>query len=115
MSVIDDYLARLPAPHRAALERIRQIVKRDIPDVEEVISYGMPAFKYKHHYLIGFNAFRDHLSLFPTGAPVEVLKGKLTDYKISKGTIQFTLDKPLPEELIIELVRVRQEAINKHR
>src|SRR5215471_15685790 len=99
MSVIDEYFAQLGAPEREALERIRQIVRTTVPEAEEVISYGMPGFTYKGKYLVGLNAFRDHLSLFPTSAPVEAFRERLRDFTLSKGTIQFTLEKPVPEAL----------------
>lgn len=104
MSVIDDYLQTAPAPERAELERVRKIVLQTAPEAEEYISYGIPAFKYKGKYLIGFAVFKDHLSLFPTPGPIAALKDKLGGFKLSKGTIQFTLDNALPEPLIQELV-----------
>ena len=70
MSVVDDYLKNLPEPQKAELERIRKIVKQTVPEAEEVISYGVPGFKYKGKYLITFAAFKDHLSLFPGSAPI---------------------------------------------
>jgi uncharacterized protein YdhG (YjbR/CyaY superfamily) len=111
MSVVDTYLSELPAPQRAELERIRRIVRKYYPDAREAISYGMPAFKYHGKYLVAYWAFKDHMSLFPTGGPVEVFKNKLADYTTSKGTIQFTLKKPLPEPLIAEILQERVRTI----
>jgi uncharacterized protein YdhG (YjbR/CyaY superfamily) len=107
MSVIDDYLAKVDEPQKSALERVRAIVRQAAPDAEETISYAMPAFKYKGQPLVYFAPFKDHMSLFPTSAPTEILKDKLKDFKVSKGTVQFTVDNPLPEELIKEIVAVR--------
>jgi uncharacterized protein YdhG (YjbR/CyaY superfamily) len=112
MPVIDDYFANVPVPERAELERIRQVVRSLVPDAEEVISYGMPVMKYKGKYLVGFNAFKDHLSLFPTSEPIEKLKDRLKDYKLARGTIQFTLHKPLPEEVIREIVLTKMIGID---
>lgn len=112
MSVIDEYLAHVNAPQKAELERIREIVKKTVPDAQEVISYGMPAFKYKHKYLIAFSAFKHHMSIFPASHAVEALKEKLGDFKLSKGTIQFTIDHPVPESIIKELINVRQADIS---
>ena len=113
MSVIDDYLKDLPSVQREQLERIRKIVKRTVPEAEEVITYGMPGFKYKTKYLVGFNAFKDHLSFFPASHPIEVLQSKLHDFKLSKGTIQFTVERPIPEALLKELLLIRAEDIKK--
>ena len=107
MSVLDDYLESVTQPQKNELERIRKIVKELAPEAEEVISYGMPGFKYHGKYVVGFAAFRDHLSLFPTAKPIAMLEKKLQPYKISKGTIQFTEANPIPEQLIKELVKIR--------
>lgn len=105
--MIDDYLNRVPKPQKAQLQRIREIVHHAVPEAKEVISYGMPGFKYKNGYLVGFAAFKDHMSLFPTSRPVEVLQHKLSEFELSKGTIRFTLDKPIPKPIIEELVKLR--------
>ena len=111
MTVIDDYLATHATPgQRTELERIRTIVRRIVPDaddIEEVISYAIPTINYKGKHLVHFAAFKDHMSIFPTAGPTEALKDKLTGYKVSKGTIQFTLEKPLPESLIREIIEHR--------
>ena len=111
MSVIDDYLVDVSQPQRNELERVRQIIKQVVPDAEEVITYGMPGFKYNKKYLIAFAAFSDHMSIFPGAAPVETLKSKLGNYKTSKGTIQFTLENPLPEALLKEIIQLSLDAI----
>jgi len=111
MTVIDEYLQDLPPEQKAQLERIRGIVHQAVPGAEEVISYGMPGFKYKGKYLVGFAAFKDHLSIFPTAAPVEALHNKLGEFKLSKGTIQFTADNPIPESIIKELLAIRLQSI----
>jgi uncharacterized protein YdhG (YjbR/CyaY superfamily) len=113
MSAIDDYLARISEPQKAELERMRKIVNRMVPDAQEVISYGIPAFKYKNKYLVGFAAYKDHMSLFPTPEPIEFMKDKLSRFQLSKGTIQFARDNPLPEPIIKELLRLRIAAIDK--
>ena len=113
MSVIDEYLKDIHEPDKTGLIGIRDLIKRIVPDADEVISYGMPGFKYKGKYLAGFNAFKNHLSFFPTAEPVEVLKDKLAEYAVSKGTLQFTPDHPLPDELIEELIAIRIKSIDK--
>ncbi len=113
MSPIDEYLAHLNSEQKAELERIRTTIHATVPEVEEGFSYGMPAFKYKDEYLIWFAAFKDHMSLFPTTTPIRELKDKLKDFKLSKGTIQFTLENPMPEALIKEILHVRLAEIDK--
>ena len=104
---IDEYLARVPEPGRANLNKIRAAIKAAAPrDATETISYGIPAFRYKE-VLIWFAAFADHCSLFPTGAVIEQFKDELKGHTISKGTIQFPLNKPLPASLVKKMVKAR--------
>ena len=113
MAEIDDHLKKVSSPQKEELERIRKIVKSCVPNAEEVVSYGMPGFKYKDKYLITFAAFKNHMSLFPTSEPVEALKEKLTKFDITKGTIKFSVDNQIPEDIIRQLIRIRLKAINK--
>lgn len=113
MSIIDEYLDKLAPPQKEELSRIRKIVNATIPEAIETISYGMPAFNYKGKYLIGFYVYKNHMSIFPTSRPIEELKSKLTDFKLSKGTIQFTLNNTVPETIIRKLLLSRIEGIDK--
>jgi uncharacterized protein YdhG (YjbR/CyaY superfamily) len=104
---VDEYLARVPEPARGTLNKIRAAIKAAAPkDATETISYGIPAFRHKE-VLIWFAAFADHCSLFPTGAMIEKFKDELKGYTISKGTIQFPLNKPLPASLVKRMVKAR--------
>jgi uncharacterized protein YdhG (YjbR/CyaY superfamily) len=104
MTVIDDYLDKLAQPERDILQGIRVSIKKRVPEAVETISYGMPVFKYKGKYLIGFAAFKNHLSIFPGANPVATTKVKLSDYKLSKGTIQFAIDHQLPNDVLAEII-----------
>jgi uncharacterized protein YdhG (YjbR/CyaY superfamily) len=108
---VNNYLAALPAAQRDALEHIQALIRQTVPDATEEISYGMPAFKYRGHYLIGYASFKDHLSLFPGGNPLDHLSEQLKPYKRAKGTIQFTLDNPIPDDLIIAIVKSSLERV----
>ena len=106
---IDDYLAHQPEKVREALENLRQIIRDTAPEAEEVISYGIPAFKYGG-MLVYFAAYKKHCSLFAgNGALTEQMKMELKAYKTSKGTIQFTVEKPLPDELVKQIVITRMK------
>ena len=112
MSVIDQYLDKLAPPQKEELERIRKIIISTVPETIETISYNIPTFQYKDKYLIGFYVYKNHMSLFPTPKPIEALKSKLSDFKLSKGTIQFTLAKKIPEPVIRNLVLFRVDQID---
>jgi len=104
---IDEYLARVPQPARSTLSRIRAVIRSVAPpEATEAISYGIPAFKYKG-MLVWFAAFSKHCSLFPGSSVIEAFKDELEGFSISKGTIQFPVDKPLPVALVKKLVKAR--------
>lgn len=111
MQTVDEYLVSITPVQKAEFERIRKIVKKAVPDTVEVISYGIPTFKYKGKFLLYFGAFKNHMSLFP-GPTTEAMKDKLKDFKLGKGTIQFTSDKPVPEPIIKELLINRVAVID---
>lgn len=104
---VDEYLARVPEPARTTLNKIRAVIRSVVPaETTEAISYGVPTFKYKGP-VIWFAAFSNHCSVFPTASVIEKFKDELKDYKTSKGTIQFPVDKPLPSALVKKMVKAR--------
>ena len=107
---IDEYLAAVPEPARSTLNKIRATIRSVVPpETTEVISYRIPAFKYKG-MLVWFGAFSDHCSLFPGAGIIEAFKDELKRYPIAKGTIQFPLGKPLPATLLKKIVKARVAA-----
>jgi uncharacterized protein YdhG (YjbR/CyaY superfamily) len=103
----DEYLARVSEPARSTLSKIRATIRSVAPpETTETISYGIPAFKYKG-MLVWFAAFSKHCSLFPGSSVIEAFKDELKGFSISKGTIQFSTDKPLPVALVKKLVKAR--------
>jgi uncharacterized protein YdhG (YjbR/CyaY superfamily) len=108
---VDEYLAGVPEPARSTLNKMRAAIRSAAPEeATEVISYKMPAIRYKG-VLVWFAAFSNHCSLFPTASVIEVFKTELKGFATSKGTIQFPIDKPLPIALIQKLVKARVEQV----
>lgn len=104
---VDEYLARVLEPARSALSKVRAAIRTAVPPgTTETISYGMPAFE-RNGVLVWYAAFSNHCSLFPTGAVIEAFKNELKGFSTSKGTIQFSTDKPLPAALVKRLVKAR--------
>jgi uncharacterized protein YdhG (YjbR/CyaY superfamily) len=105
---VDQYLASVPEPSRSTLSSIRATIRSIVPpDTTETISYMIPMFKYKG-LLIGFAALQTHCSLFVTDPSVmQLFKNELKRYDISKGTIRFPADKPLPSSLLKKIVKAR--------
>jgi uncharacterized protein YdhG (YjbR/CyaY superfamily) len=104
---VEEYVAGVPEPARTTLSKVRAAIRTAVPPgTTEVISYGMPAFKH-NEVLVWYAAFSNHCSLFPTGAVIEAFKKELKGFSTSKGTIQFSTDKPLPIALVKKLVKTR--------
>jgi len=104
---IDEYLAGVPEPARTTLNKMRSVILSAAPKgTEEIISYKIPAFKYKG-VLVWFAAFADHCSFFPTAAVIDAFRSELKAYTLSKGTIQFPQNKPLPATLVKKMVKMR--------
>jgi uncharacterized protein YdhG (YjbR/CyaY superfamily) len=103
----DEYLAGIPEPAHSTLQHIRAVIRSVVPpETTEVISYGIPMFKYRG-MLVAYAAYAKHCSLFPTGSGVEKFAKELKDYSTDKGTIRFSPDKPLPDALIKKIVKAR--------
>lgn len=109
-ATIDEYITAQDNDKKAVLHQFKRIIKSAAPKAEEVISYGMPAFK-QGSVLVYFAAMKEHYGFYPTSKPIEVFKDKLKPYKTSKGAIQFPADKPLPEKLITEIVKYRLKEV----
>jgi uncharacterized protein YdhG (YjbR/CyaY superfamily) len=107
-SDIDEYLAGVPEPARTTLQKIRATIRSVVPPgTTEGISYGIPTFKYKGG-LVAFAAFKDHCSFFPMGSSVlDAFEKELKPFRVSKGTLHFPLDKPLPAPLVKKVVKAR--------
>jgi len=103
---IDEYLAALSHDRRAALERLRQIIRAAVPRAEECISYQLPAFRLDGRMLVWFGASARHCAFYP-GATVGAFKNELKGFDTSKGTIRFQPDHPLPAILVRKLVKAR--------
>jgi uncharacterized protein YdhG (YjbR/CyaY superfamily) len=110
---IDEYIAAQSPQVRTILTQLKQIIKKTAPEAEETISYQMPAFKL-HGMLLWFAAAKNHYALYPKAEVILAFRDKLTEYSLSKGTIRFDYDKPMPVDLITEIVEYRvKQNLNK--
>jgi uncharacterized protein YdhG (YjbR/CyaY superfamily) len=101
---VDEYLDTLHEDARIILEQLRGIIKKAVPEAEEVISYNMPAFKF-HGMLVWFAAFKNHYSIFMRPRILEIFKDELKPYESTKATIKFSLDKPLPVRFVTKIIK----------
>ena len=109
---IDTYLGDLDEPKRTTLQQLRQDILEVVPNAEECISYGMPAFKVRGKTVAGFAAFKNHLSYLPhSGSVLPALAADIADYDGTKGSLHFTVDQPLPKDLVTKLVTARLQQL----
>jgi uncharacterized protein YdhG (YjbR/CyaY superfamily) len=114
-ALIDARLAALPADQRAALQALRQTIAAAAPEAEETISYGMPAFRYHGRALVSYSAFKAHCSLFPMSAAlIEAHRDEFAGFATAKGTVRFTPEHPLPNDLVELIVRERMAQTDAH-
>jgi len=105
---IDAYLDGLEEPERATLAKLRDTIIAVVPDAEQGISYGMPASKVGGKTIAGFAAFKNHLSYLPhSGSVISTLAREVEGYTLTKGSLHFPIDKPLPKSLVKKLLAVR--------
>ncbi|NII85971.1 DUF1801 domain-containing protein [Pedobacter riviphilus] len=105
---IDQYIANFPIETQKLLQQIRETIHKAVPKANEVISYGMPAFK-QNSVLVYFAGYAKHIGFYPTGSGIEAFKEEFTQYKWSKGAVQFPLNKPLPLDLITRITKFKAE------
>lgn len=112
MTTIDDYLTTLSGAEKVAIEHMYGIVREMVPEATEGMSYAMPAFKYKGKSLVAIIANKDFLSLYPFGA-VEKLDLDLSAFECTSGSIHFTAEKPISDELLRKIIAARVQQIDR--
>ena len=111
--MFEDFLTGLPADRRNAFGDVIAQVTALVPEAEEGRSYGMPAFRYKGRPLLGFSEAKGHLNLHPfSPAAIDPVRERLADYRVLKGTVAFTPDRPLPPDAVAEMVTARKAEID---
>jgi uncharacterized protein YdhG (YjbR/CyaY superfamily) len=113
MGTVDDYFETLDAETRAAFEHIRDLALEIVPEADEGTSYGMAALKHKGKGLLGFAAAKRHLSVFPfSSRVVDEVHDRLSGFDVSKGTLRFTVEKPIPDDVVRDVVALRLAEID---
>ena len=113
MGTVDGFLDGLAPDTRAAFGRVVELTLAEEPSAEQGTSYGLPTLTYRGKPLLGFAETKNHLSLFPFSPDaVDQVRDRLADHSLSKGTIRFSNDHPLPDDVVIDVVRLRRIEID---
>jgi uncharacterized protein YdhG (YjbR/CyaY superfamily) len=109
---VDAYLAALPDDRRQVLAELRRTVRAAAPEAEETIAYRMPALRLGGRFLVSYDAYRRHVSLFPASdAVVTALGPEIDPYLAGRGTIRFPAGRPIPLDLVDRVVRIRVDEV----
>ncbi|MBI4911726.1 MAG: DUF1801 domain-containing protein [Acidobacteria bacterium] len=108
---VDEYISNLPPETQKALEKLRLCIWCAAPNVSELMNYKIPAFALvkdgKRDQQIMIAGFSKHVGFYPSPSVIDAFSDRLAEYKFAKGSIQFPLNKPIPEELVVEMVKYR--------
>jgi len=113
MSVVTDYIEKLNAVEKPILNHLRDLVYEVVPEAEDTWSYGIPTYKYKGKYMLAFASNKKFMSIYPGGEPIRTFKDELKPYKLMRGTISFTADNPLPDELLKNIILLAKDGIER--
>lgn len=107
---VDQYIGSFPNDVQKVLMQLRKTIRKELPDAEEVISYNIPTYKMNGKYVIYFAGFAHHVSLYPLLTVPAAFRKKLAPYLSGRGTVRFSLDEPLPMNLVKDIVTLNLKA-----
>lgn len=110
-ATIDEYIAGFPSDTQKVMQEIRTVIKNVVPDAEETISYAIPTFTLNGKYLVYFAGFKKHIGFYPAPVGIEEFKDQLSGFKTGKGSVQFSLNDPMPLDLIKSIVKFRKNSL----
>lgn len=103
---IDGYISGFPDEMQELLQKVRNTIRKAAPEATEKISYGIPTF-FLNGNLVHFGGYKNHIGFYPGSSGIEIFREKLSQYQVSRGTVKFSSDKPIPFDLIIEITKFR--------
>lgn len=103
---IDEYISTFPENVQKVLENLRDTIKNAAPEAEETINYQIPTFKLNGN-LVHFAAYKKHIGFYPTPSGIDAFKNELSEYEMAKGSVKFPLNKPIPYDLVRNIVEFR--------
>lgn len=113
MKIVDAYIASVKPEERAVFNDMVRVLKEILPDVEQGLSYGMPSFLYKGKGVLSFVVAKKFLSMYPfSGKVLSKVETKLKEFETTTGSVHFSVEHPVPETLLREILTLRIQEIN---
>ena len=114
MSELSDYLAELPEPQRTAITAVYDRARELVPEAEDGIGYGMPALRYRGKALLSVMNAKGHIGLYPfSPAALDTVRDELAGFSLAKGTVRFSVEQPLPADVLERLIKARVAEIER--
>lgn len=114
---VDDYFNAQPEKTKKALIELKKCILKIIPNATELFNYNIPSYSLveggKREQQIMIAGYKKHVGLYPHPTTMEKFESELSEFKRGKGSVQFPLDKPLPKDLIVRMIKYRMELLNK--
>jgi len=110
VSPVEAYIAGFPPKARRVLQRLRTVIRKAAPGAHEAMKYGIPTFALNEN-LVHFAAYERHIGFYPTPDAIRAFAARLKPYPCSKGAVQFPLDRPIPYDLVAEIVAYRVASV----
>ncbi|MCE7860756.1 MAG: hypothetical protein DYG86_13340 [Chloroflexi bacterium CFX2] len=109
---MDEFISKYPPKVQTILQRIRSVIHKSAPGAEEAMSYGIPTFKLNGKNLVHFSAFKEHIGFYPTPSGIAKFKKELSAYEGARGSVKFSLNKPIPYALIEKITQYRVKEVS---
>lgn len=109
----DEYISSFPKATQILLQEVRETIKNAAPNANESISYGMPAYKLNGKALVYFAGYKNHIGFYATPTGHAEFTEELAKYKQGKGSVQFSINEPMPLDLITKIVKFRVSEVLK--
>ena len=109
---IENYIQSFTKETQILLDTLREMIFSEVPECEELLSYGIPSYKYQSKYLVHFAGYEKHIGFYPTPAGVKAFDTDFKKYKTGKGSVQFPLEHEIPWELIRRILQFRKSQID---
>jgi uncharacterized protein YdhG (YjbR/CyaY superfamily) len=109
---VDNYINSQPSKQKEILEKIRSLIKQEVPEAKEALGYGVASFKLNGKPLIYYASFKNHVGIYPVPKAEGKLADEIKKHQTGKGTMQFPLDRQIPFDFIKKIIEIRKNEVS---